>query len=188
MKLNKKGFSSISLVITILIISIFVIFTVMGIFGYLFHKITDSLDINLMAGNVNISNVTQSTIGVIDTAIANNMNLYALMIIFGGIIGLFASAYLTRDKNPKLFVVFDLILVYIMYIVSVYVSNYYQIVTGITETASVFTGEMSFAQIFMLKLPLISVVVGFIGIAITYLGLPKTTGEVNYESINQGFQ
>lgn len=160
----------------IIVVSFFII-VIIGLFAYCFNYITTVLNIDQVVGNVNLGNVTSATIGQINTAMLDKLDLIGMMILFGMVLAMLVNAYFTRENYPKLFIIIDLILIFIVYILAVYVSNAYELIIGTDQISSIFVNNMSGASKFILKLPLISVVVGILIMIITYSNIPKTREE-----------
>lgn len=173
---NKKAIATFEL-FHFLIIG-FVILLVVGLFVYMFNLVTTSLDMDLMVGAVNLSQVTQSTIGQINTAILTKINTFGIFILFGMVLGMLINAYFTRDEYPSLFLIIDLMLIIFAYILSVYLSNSYEMIISTEPFRDIFVTNLSLSSKFLLNLPLISVVVGILIMIITYTKIPLRKEEV----------
>lgn len=175
---NKKGLATIG--IFEFIIVAFLILIVIGLFVYSFNYISSTLNINQMIGKVNMSEASSNTIGQINNAILNKINLIGIFLLFGMVIGLFVNAYFTRDEYPKIFIFIDIILLIMAYILAVYVSNSYETIINISPFDTIFKTNMAQPSYFLLHLPLISVIIGIIIMIITYSGIPFNREEIKF--------
>ncbi len=174
---NKRGVATANLFLFIIIAFIAVI--IIGTFLYAYNAIVDGI-INSgveMAGQVNLTNATMSTMGQINSAMLNYSNVIAIFLLFGMVFAMFIIAYITRDQNPAIFFVVDIIVVIFAYILAVYMSNAYETVLGSIPFLSIFTSNLNFASSFLLLLPKIVLIVGAIVMIISYSAIPKTKEE-----------
>ncbi len=155
----------------------FAFLILIGVFLYSFNIITTSLAGVESAGQVNFSNATANTLGQLNTGLLNNGGLIALFLLFGQVIAMIFVAYLTRESNPSVFFIFEILILIFAYILATYISNTYELVIASVPFESIFTNNLNFATTFMLRLPLIVVVVGVIMMIVAYAGIPKTKEE-----------
>ncbi len=161
------------------IILAFIAILVFGIFLYTYNAITNSfLNSGVeMAGQVNLTNATQNTMGKINTAMLNQANLISIIFLFAIVFAMFIIAYLTRDKSPAIFFVLDLLIIIFAYILAVYISNSYETILNSIPFQSIFISNLNLATTFLLQLPKITVIVGVITMIISYSAIPKTKEE-----------
>ena len=117
---NKRGIATEHLFLFIILAVIAVI--VIGTYLYSYNAIVDGiLDSGVeMAGQVNLTNATMNTMGQINTAMLNYSNIIAIFLLFGMVFAMFIVAYITRDENPAIFLVIDIIVVIFAYILALY--------------------------------------------------------------------
>lgn len=173
---SKKG-SATSGLISFIIIS-FIIIIVMGTFAYLFNIITTSIGgIEQMAGSVNITEATNDTLGKLNTALLDKLNIMGIFVLFGLVFGMLINAYFTRDQFPQLFLLIDVVLLIFAYILSVYISNAYETIILLEPFSSIFISNLAKASQFLLKLPIIVTIIGFLIMLITYSNIPRSRKE-----------
>lgn len=177
---NKRGTATRELIIFVVIAMIMIV--VVGLYAYLFNAVTGYLGADLNAGQVNMANVTASTMGQINTAILDKLDLLGMMILFGMTLGMFINAYFTRNDYPKLFIVLDIIILIVAFIVSVYISNMYETIITTEPFTSFFVTYLNKPSTFLLNLPIISVVVGIILIVLSYSNIPRSFTEEQYRA------
>lgn len=158
----------------------FIMIVVIGLFAYAFNLITDAVGQDVLVGQVNLSNATDLTIGKINDAILDKLNLIGMMILFGMILGMVVNAYFNRSKYPKLFFVLDIIILILAYIISTYVSNAYEIIITTDPFQSIFQTNLSSASTFLLRLPIYSVIIGIIIMIISYSDIPRSVRDELY--------
>lgn len=174
---NKRGIATENLFLFIIVAFIAII--VIGTFLYSYNAIVEGIvDSGVeMAGQVNLTNATMNTMGQINSAMLNYSNIIAIFLLFGMVFAMFIVAYITRDQNPAIFFVIDLLVVIFAYILAVYISNAYGTVLGSIPFLSIFTSNLNFASSFILLLPKITLIVGAIVMIISYSAIPKTKEE-----------
>lgn len=172
---NKKGIATIEVIYFVTILFVFLLF--IGIFSYAFNVVTIELSRDVMVGAVNLSNATGGTLGQINTALLDKLDLAGMMVIFGMVLGMFANAYFTRNRYPKVFFILDIIILLITYVVSVYISNFYETIIQTAPFQTIFQTNLANPSTFMLNLPGYSVVIGIIIMIISYSNIPTSPRE-----------
>lgn len=159
------------------IVTGFLMIIVMGILMYVFNIFTTNLSIDIMIGSVNLSNATGQTLGQLNSAALSRLDTIGMFILMGMVLGMFINAYFTRHNYPKLFIIVDILLIWFAYILASYVSNSYETIIGLDPFSSTFTTVLSKASTFLLRLPIITTIVGVIIMIITYSGIPRSFKE-----------
>ncbi|MFA6190641.1 MAG: hypothetical protein WC711_04015 [Candidatus Staskawiczbacteria bacterium] len=144
-----------------------------GIFAYTFHEFTTAITINESIGQVNLADAVGSTLGKLDVAMLNSLDWWGLALIFGCIIGLFLSSYWLSGESPKLFLIIDIIILVLAFILAVYLSQTYKLFLEATAGIDTFTTYMPKSSKFLLNLPLFVGVIGAINFILHYSGIPK---------------
>ena len=170
------------------LISIFVFALVgvilMGFLGFIFNSINSGLDVDVMAGQVNLSNATAQTFGVFTTAYNNNMDLFGMFLIFGMIFGFLIASFLMRGKWDKILIIVDIIILVVVYITAVMLSNYYEtLLIASSNVITQFEGNMPKSSNFLLHLPRYVVIIGVTAMVLFYAGIPRRENEkeLNYQ-------
>lgn len=166
------------------LVMIFVIVIVLGIMGFVFNAVYNGLNVDVQLGQVNLSNATQETYGVFNTAYNNNMDLFGLFLIFGMIGGFLIASFLMRGKWDKLLIIVDIIILVVVYIASVLLSNAYEtLLIASNGVISQFEGSMPKTSNFILHLPRYVVIIGVLAMVLFYAGIPKRENEqeINYQ-------
>jgi hypothetical protein len=179
-----KGKSGITFNIFYVLVMAFVGVLLFGIFGFVFTSMYNGLNQDIEVGQVNLSNVTEQTFGVFNTAYNNNLDLFGLFLIFGMIGGLFMASFLMRGKWDKILIVVDLIIMVVVYIFAVLISNAYEsLLTASSGIITQFEGSMPKTSGFLLHLPRYCVIIGAVCMILFYSGIPKRESEqqINYQ-------
>lgn len=173
---DKRGISLVMIFWFIVVALLGIIILGVVIYGY--NTITTSLtSVDLQAGAVNFSNATSSTMGQINNALLNNSNLIGILFLFGLVFGLVFGAYITRDENPMIFLLVDIIILIFAYVLATYISNAYETILNNIPFASVFTTNLNQASSFLLNLPLVTVITGVLVMIVSYSSIPKSKQE-----------
>lgn len=175
--MNKRGVATANLFLFIILA--FVVVILLGTFLYIYNTITTSLtDPSIAsAGAVNLTAAAEDTIGQINTSMLNYANVIAIFFLFGMVIAMFLLAYVTRDSNPAIFFVIDILVIIFAYILAVYISNSYETVLASIPFNIFFTNNLNYATSFLLLLPRITAITGVITMIISYSAIPKTKEE-----------
>lgn len=150
----------------------------LAVLGFIFHSVRVGLNQDEMIGQVNLSNVSESTFGVFDDSLNNNLDLFGLFLIFGMIGGLLISSFMLRGKWNKLLIVVDLLIMIVVYIFAVLISNSYeQILIASNGVISQFEGSMPKTSNFLLHLPRYVVIIGAVSMILFYSMIPRREDE-----------
>jgi hypothetical protein len=181
---DKRGITfNIFYVIVLMIFGI----VILAVLGFIFHSIRGGLNQDVTIGQVNLSNASESTFGVFDDALNNNLDLFGLFLIFGMIGGLLIASFMLRGKWNKLLIVVDLILMVVVYITAVLISNAYeQILIASSGVISQFEGSMPKTSNFILHLPRYVVVIGAVCMILFYSAIPRREDEQQTQSYQEG--
>lgn len=156
----------------------FVFILMIGTFLYAFGLINTSLSGgNIIAGQQNISNDSANTFGQVNTAFLNSADLIGVLFLFGMVISMFLVAYFTRGQLPRIFLVWDIILLVFAYIAAVYISNSYETILTSFPFINLIASNLNNSSRIMLLLPRITVITGILVMIITYAGIPRSSEE-----------
>ena len=163
----------------LLIIFSFIIGVIVVVFLYIGATATDKLHeemdgMDLGDGTNNVSVVIDYSMGKTNMAY-QTLKWTAILIMFAMIIGIFIGSYMVTTK-PIFFIPY-LFLVIIAIVVSVGIANAYEQLMDNLTLASTFA-EMTAINWFLLNLPIVITLVGFIGGLIMFSRLGK--GEQQY--------
>jgi hypothetical protein len=144
-----------------MIISVAIIF-ISGIFiflgGRVLNQVHSTMD-NMTFGSANTSIVIDQTIGAVNNAY-QSLYWISVLLIIGMIISIFIGSYLVTTK-PVFFIPYMFIVI-IAVVVSVGISNAYEMVITDSTLAPTFAGFIG-ANFIMLKLPIWITVIGIVG-------------------------
>lgn len=159
----------------------------LAVVGFVIHAVRTGMNINEMAGQVNLSNVSESTLGVVDDSLNNSLDLWGLFLIFGMIGGLFIASYMLRGKWNKLLIVVDLLLMGAVYITAVLISNTYEhLLIASSGIINQFEGSMPKTSNFLLHLPRYVVILGAVCMILFYSTIPRREDETQPISYQEG--
>lgn len=142
-------------------------------------KIDQALDQNVSLGQVNLKTVNAQTFGVFAETVVNNADFWGLASIFGMIIGLFLSAYLTRNRFPKFGIILDIFIIIGVFIFSLYLRGVYDtLLTSLASAGETFLEDnMRNTSKFMLNLPIYIPIIGVIMSVLFHSSIPKKKDE-----------
>ena len=174
---NNRGQMSVFLFLIILFAFIGVIF--IAVAGIVVYKIDISLDQNISIGKVNLQTINDQTFGILATTFLNNADWWGIALIFGMIFGLFISSYFIRNTYPKLGIILDVFIIIIAFILSIYVSSTFNLlVNSLGDAGETFIEDyMGKSAMFLLNLPIFTVIIGVIVMVLFHSSIPKKTEE-----------
>lgn len=155
------------------IVGVFAFVIILGAFVYAFHLVRTSVGQDVMIGSVNLSNATDQTLGRIDDAILDKINMLGIMVLFGMVLAMMVNAYFTRNQYPKLFIVLDILIVFVGYVISAYLSNAYETLITTLPFGDTYTTYLAKPSQFLLNLPIWTVIIGIIIMIISYSDIPR---------------
>lgn len=169
--MNKNG-SVIDIIIFMVMAFVIVMFFALWVYGFnLVSTTMDTMDQGI--GDTTIAEISQKTIGQVNSAQQTWLPILATVLIFGMILTIFMSNFLIRI-HPAFFLVYLLVIIGAV-ITSAYISNQYEdLMTNeiIGETLQSWT----MPSFFMLWLPYIVTAVGIFGSIIVFAGILRDEG------------
>lgn len=175
--MNKKGQP---MLYTIVFVIGALIFTVLlGLFVYGYYVVNESLNINISVGQVNLAEVNAQTFGAFANSfigIADNLGAAVLVMMCFLMI---LNAYFFGSKYPKLFLVVDIFILIMAFILSVYISSTYYTYINSSSFLSFYSEKIPKTSAFIVGLPAIVGVVGALILFFSYAAIKKDNPEVN---------
>jgi hypothetical protein len=176
-KKNKKG--QVTILVSILIIFLLFALIILFIGGVFVVRMNDALSQDVQIGQVNLANTTAATFGKFATAYLNSADWWGVAIIFGTVLGLFASSFFLRGTSPKWVLILDIFIILAMWLVSLYVASSYNIMVNALSAAGetfleVYTPKTS---AFMLNLPIFIVIIAVISMVLFHSSIPRRREE-----------
>lgn len=172
---NKKGAGVSDILLMIIVVFCFIV--AFGGFIYGFNIITETLgDIDdpiNTDSNETISSISEDTFGQGNTAIGL-LRFVGVCIFFGLIIAIFLTSFLQRS-HPVFFIFYVLLLI-VIFIISILLSNAYDVVRSDEILGSTFQ-SFTILDFFMLYLPYFVSIIGFLAGIVLY-GLNLNDGGV----------
>lgn len=178
---NKRG--QITIFIFFGIIIVFAIIFFILLLGIIAIKTNEALNIDLDLGQVNLAELNAQTYGKYTTMILDHADFIGICAIFGMILGLFLSSYFVRGTYPKWGIILDIFIIIAFFIFSIYLSQAYtSIVNALAQADLTFLEDyMNKTSMFIVNLPIFTVVIGAIMMFLFHSSLPKRKGEISGE-------
>lgn len=176
--MDKKGMSLIPLVAYVFLAFFIVLFVGIALYGLgLFDSAMTGLDI--IISDQNFTEVYEQTTGQGINAIFAIADTAALVLLFGMIIVMMIVGYFWGDESKRLWIILDLFIIIIVFVISVYLQNYFIdfITSGDLIDASIYTDDLAKSSRVMAKLPYIVPIAGILIMIVTY-GLSRRKSEV----------
>lgn len=169
--MNKKGMATFPLFLYIFLFFFTAIF--LGIALFIFNITTDSLSVDVNIGQVNLQEVTNLTLGKMNTAFINTVDTMGILLLFGMIIFMLFNAYFISSQYPKLFFIIDIFILIFAFITAIYLSQMYELIINSTPYFDFYINDMPLTSKFILRLPLVVSAVGMLIMILSYAGFRK---------------
>jgi hypothetical protein len=157
--MNKKGSGAdlfLFMILSIVVVFICAIFIYLG--GTSLNMVHQTMD-NMTFGDANTSQVIDQTFGKVNQAY-QSLYWISIFLIVGMILSIFIGSYMVTTK-PVFFIPYIFVVI-IAIVVSVGLSNAYEMVANDPTLASTFAGFVG-ANFIMSKLPIWITIIGFVG-------------------------
>lgn len=182
-KKNKKALATMDIMWFLFFAFLFVIF--LGVAVFSFNLITTSLSIDAQLGQVNLEDVTDATLGQINTGFLNNADFMAAGVIFGMILAMMGNAYFFGRKYHRLWIIVDIVILVFAYILAVYLANAYEILINASTQFSVYLDHLPKISSFLLNLNRWVAVIGGIIMLLTYVNFLRGKDELQVGEIGE---
>ena len=174
---NKKGFVNIFLIMFVLFAFLGIV--LLGVVVLFMDILDDSLDVDLEMGSVNLRDANAATIGQVADGFNVNADFMGIGLIFGMIIGMIGSAYILRGQFPRLFIIVDILVILVSYIIAVYLAGTFDTLINSTTILNIYEVNMNNSSTFILNLPNTVGIVGVLVMIFSYIPFPKSQSEAN---------
>lgn len=176
-KRNKKG--QMTILISFLIVGLFIGLIFLLVIGLISTKINDALNINETIGNVNLAEENAKHWGKFNEMVVVGADWWGMAIIFGTVLGLFASSYFLRDRFPKWGLILDIFIILMAFIISLYISSAYsQVLDAFAEIDETFLEDhVTKTSMFMVNLPIFIVIIGVVMMILFHSSIPRKSEE-----------
>lgn len=154
------------------VFAVFFIAIALGLAFWGFHLITDTLRIDVEIGQVNLEDITNSTLGQLDVAFVNSVDTIGIMLLLGMSLLMILNAYFFGQSN-KVFLFLDIFIIIIAFILAVYLSSSYDILINASPTLNIFIDNLPNTSTFVLRLPIYVATLGAILLIVSYSGLRR---------------
>lgn len=172
---NKRAQVTVPLFNLIMVTFVFVL--ILATFIFFFTTIDSAFQGNIIAGQVNLTEASDDTVGKVSDGFISSADIMGIFFLFGVILSIILSGFMMRNKTSKLFFMIDFIIIVFAYILAVYVSNAYETVLLSLPFADLLATNLGNSSQFLLALPIITAVTGFITMIVTYAGIPSTRNQ-----------
>lgn len=178
-KKDKRGQTTMFIFVGLVIVLGYILFLI--VLGTFAVHVNSALSQDVDIGQVNLKTVNSESFGMFNKMVVDHADFWGLSIIFGMILGLFLTAYMTRNSVSKIGILFDIFIIIAVFIVSLYLSaTYSKIVNALSSAGETFTTvNLEHTSFFMLHLPIFVVIIGVVMMILFHAGIPKKTEEAN---------
>jgi len=185
--LNKKGVQGpVTIQLFLFIIVAFLAIVFLGIYVFAFNTITDNIGVDVDVGNVNLQNITNSTLGQINVALSLNADILGIILLLMMAVLMILNGFLLGRGNSRLWIVGDIFILVFVFIFSIYISQIYDTFINSTTLLDVFINDLPNSSTFILNLPIYIATIGALIMIVSYAAINDAKrGEANVLGFEQ---
>lgn len=178
--MNKKGSNIIQMFV--FVFAVFFIALFLGLTLFVFNTVDDALGQDIDIGQVNLKDINDLTLGKMNTGFVTNADTIGIVVLLGMCLLMIFNGYFFGSKYPKLFLALDILILIFVFILSVYISQVYELFINSTDLFVVFKDDIPKTSKFVLNLPSIIATVGALIMIVSYSGLRREerNKEINF--------
>ena len=146
----------------------------LGILTFVYYNMAVGLDQDIVVttDGRTLADLNSVTFGAFEVAFLENADLIGLALIFGTIISLFISAFYFRGQYPTLFIIIDIILLIVAFIIATYIGYTYQMLMNSASELSFFIDYLPKSSTFVLYLNIYVAIIGVLMMILSYSMFP----------------
>ena len=178
-RINKNNRGQVTWLIMLVLVFVFIALIGLLVLGVVVGKINSTLDQDIDLGAVNLADVNAQTFGYYNLIFVKHADWLGLSVIFGLILGLFLSSYFARNRFPKWGIILDIVIIFAMFILSMYLKSTYQTLMDVLASVDITFLEDNIpkSSIFMLNLPIFTAIIGVVMMILFHSSIPKKEEE-----------
>ena len=176
--LNRKT-GQLTIFMMLLLVGLFIGLVLLLVGGVMVIKMDDALAIDLDLGQVNMEDSYANTFGKFTEMYKVSADWWGISLIFGMVMGLFLSAYFTRNSFPKWGIIIDIFIIIGIFIASLYVSaSYSTTLDALASAGETFLEDYATrTSKFMINLPIYVVIIGVVMMILFHASIPRRSEE-----------
>jgi hypothetical protein len=173
MEKNKKGQMNTMMILGFIFICFFAIIF-LGVLLYLGLTVDSVMSgINIKVGNINFNESYNQTMAPALNKLISNADYSGIGLLFGMIIVMLICGYKFRTSK-RLFILIDLLIIVVCFIISVVIQNYYNYIININaDLYNIYTNYLPKSSTFILRLPIIISIIGVLILIVSYATINK---------------
>ncbi len=168
---NKKGLTGLMAIFFVFLIFFIILFLGVQAFGVI--KVRDLLSsVDFQIGNVSFNDTYNITMAPALDSIIDNSDNAGMILIFGMIVVMLLIGF--SFSTSRLWLIFDWFVIVVAFIIAVILSRAFNTFINTTpEILEIFSTDLQVSSTFMLNLPFVVIIVGFLVMILTYGVLRK---------------
>ena len=185
--MNKKGVQG-PVTIQMFLFVFVALFIIMGLglYVFAFNLITENIGVDVDVGQVNLKNVTDSTLGKINVALGLNADILGVIILLMMSVMMMLNGFFLGRGNSRLWIVGDIFILVFVFILSVYIAQIYSILINASPILSVFIDDLPKSSTFILNLPIYTATIGALIMIVSYAAInERGRGQANVLGFEQ---
>lgn len=175
---NKRGMTTLQIFFFIFACFFGIVF--LGLAIWSFSLVHNVLGIDVMVGQVNLGNATNSTFGQIATAFSDNGDALGIVFMLGMVILMIVNGFFLGSKYPRLFIILDIFILVFAFILAVYISQTYNTLINSSAFFSFYADDLPKSSTFLLNLPIFVSIIGVLIMIVSYAGIKKDPNVEQY--------
>ena len=182
--MDKRGMALLPLIAYVFFAFFVVVFVGMGIYGLtIFDDAMTSVDITI--SGYNFTEVYEETTGLGVNAMIDLSDITATAILLGMIIIMMIVGYYWGDEKKKLWMILDLFIIIIAFVISVYLQGYFLdiIIGDEIIDPTIYTDILPKSSRLLAYLPYSVVIIGILIMIVTYSLAKRKSESVSYAGV-----
>ena len=172
---NKKGVQGpVTIQLFFFVIIAFLGIVFWGLYVFAFDTITSNIAVDVDVGNVNLKNVTDSTMGQINVALGLNADILGVIVLLMMSVMMMLNGFFLGKNNSRLWIVGDIFIIVFVFIMAVYVAQVYDTFINSTTLLDVFINDLPKSSKFILNLPIYVATIGVLIMIVSYSAINNT--------------
>ncbi len=166
---NKKGVQGpVTIQMFLFVIIAFFAILFLGLYVFAFDLVTDNLAVDVDVGQVNLKNVTDSTMGQLNIALGLNADILGIVILLMMAVMMILNGFLLGRGNSRLWIVGDIFILIFVFIFAVYIAQVYETFINATTLLDVYINDLPKSSTFILNLPIYVATIGALIMIVSY--------------------
>ncbi|KKM64849.1 hypothetical protein LCGC14_1497210 [marine sediment metagenome] len=184
---NKKGVQGpVTIQMFLFVVVAFLVIVFLGIYVFVFDLVTTNIGVDIDVGQVNLQNITNSTLGQLNIALGLNADILGIILLLMMSVVMILNGFFLGRGNSRLWIIGDIFILVFVFILSVYIAQIYDTFINATTLLDVYINDLPKSSTFILNLPTYVATIGALIMIVSYSAISEARrGEANVLGFEQ---